>query len=175
MKRLGIVLFLSLGWLSYGQTSKPPATLKGILLEQLRSTHNQADWFVPVNTALKGVTAEQANWKDRSGNHSIKELADHLIFWDGRYLQKFKGEQTAKFSGNNEEAFRGSESWDATARKLDSVLTDWEKAVEAADDNKLSKWCSTIAHVGTHNAYHTGEIIYIRRQQGSWNPENGVH
>jgi uncharacterized damage-inducible protein DinB len=54
------------------------------------------------------------------------------------------------------------------------VMTAWEKAVESADDAKIQKFASLIAHVGTHNAYHIGQIIYIRRLQGSWNPENGV-
>jgi hypothetical protein len=31
-----------------------------------------------------------------------------------------------------------------------------------------------IAHVGTHNAYHTGEIVYVRKLQGSWDPSKGV-
>jgi hypothetical protein len=56
-------------------------------------------------------------------------------------------------------------------RKLDSVLTAWEKAIEEADDAKLQSWYSTIAHLGTHNAYHTGQIIFIRKLQGSWDPE----
>jgi len=50
----------------------------------------------------------------------------------------------------------------------------WEKAVEAADDSKLQASYSMIAHVGTHNAYHIGQIIYVRKEQGSWNPANGV-
>jgi hypothetical protein len=36
----------------------------------------------------------------------------------------------------------------------------------ARDDTKQS-WYSTIAHISTHNAYHTGQIIFIRKQQGS--------
>jgi uncharacterized damage-inducible protein DinB len=175
MKKWLAVLFLSPGLLAYGQAPKAPPTLKSILLEQLRTTHNQEDWFVPANIAVKGVTAEQAKWKDGKGNHSIFELANHLIFWDGRYLEKFKGNQPAKFNGDNEQTFQSQQSWDATVRKLDQVLTEWEQAVQAADDKKLSEWYSTIAHISTHNAYHTGEIIYVRREQGSWNPKYGVH
>jgi len=33
---------------------------------------------------------------------------------------------------------------------------------------------STIAHIGAHNAYHIGQIIYVRKLQGSWDPEKGV-
>ncbi len=53
-------------------------------------------------------------------------------------------------------------------------MAAWEKALEAADDEKLQASASEIAHVGTHNAYHVGQIIYIRRLQSSWDPEKGV-
>jgi len=40
--------------------------------------------------------------------------------------------------------------------------------VEAADEAKLKSWYSTIAHIGAHNAYHIGQIIYVRKEQGCW-------
>jgi uncharacterized damage-inducible protein DinB len=54
------------------------------------------------------------------------------------------------------------------------VLTEWEKVVETADDAKLAKWASTIAHIGAHNAYHIGQMIYVRKQAGNWDPDKGV-
>ena len=33
---------------------------------------------------------------------------------------------------------------------------------------------SQVAHIGAHNAYHLGQIIYVRKLQGSWNPDKGV-
>jgi hypothetical protein len=59
-------------------------------------------------------------------------------------------------------------------KDLDAVMTDWEKAVQGADEAKLAKWASTIAHIGAHNAYHIGQMIYVRKQQGSWDPDKGV-
>lgn len=161
---------------SYAQDKKPAPTLKSILLEQLHSTHDKAEWFVPANTAVEGLTAEQATWTDGKGNHSIGELVNHLIFWDRQSLAKFKGETPEKFSGNNDETFNSfdSKQWTAAVQQLDQVLTDWEKVVESADDAKLKDWYSTIAHIGAHNAYHIGQIIYVRKEQGSWNPEKGV-
>jgi hypothetical protein len=32
----------------------------------------------------------------------------------------------------------------------------------------------TIANICTHNAYHIGQIVYVRKLQGSWNPDKGV-
>ena len=162
--------------LAQDKKNEAPPTLKSILLEQLKTTHNQKDWFVPANTAVAGLTAEQAMWKDGSGNHSVAQLTNHIIFWDLEELVKFKGEKPVAFSGNNEETFENLDkrAWDATVKRLDSVLTAWETAIEQADDAKLTKWYSIIAHIGAHNAYHIGQIIFVRKEHGTWNPENGV-
>lgn len=156
--------------------SQKPVTLRSILLEQLRTTHKTQDWFVPPSLAVAGVTAEQATWTDKSGNHSIGQLTNHLLFWDSRELTKFKGEPAAKYDGNNDETFNSfdAKTWANTVAQLDKVLTDLEKFVETCDDATLQKYASEIAHIGTHNAYHTGQILYIRKLQGIWDPAKGV-
>lgn len=170
-----LVLALSVSFPAYAQNPKAP-TLKSILLEQLRTTHNDKDWFVPANVAVAGLTPEQASWTDGKGNHSVGQLTVHLIFWNEEQLAKFRGEQPAKFSGDNNETFNSfdSKKWTAAVKELDDVLTALEKEVEAMDDKKLESWASNIAHIGAHNAYHVGQMVYIRKQQGSWNPDNGV-
>jgi len=165
-----------LSFLAFAQAPKTPPTLKSILLEQLRTTHNQKDWFVDANTAVSGLTAEQASWQDAKGNHSIGQLANHLVFWNSEELAKFRGEPPVKFSGDNNETFNkfDAKKWTETVHQLDQVMAEWEKSVEAADDKKLESWYSVIAHIGTHNAYHIGQILYIRKMQGWWDPDKGV-
>jgi uncharacterized damage-inducible protein DinB len=160
---------------------KPPApaapTLKSVLLAQLKSTHNAQEWFVPAIPALAGLTVEQAGWHPSGDNHSIAQLVNHLTFWDKRQLAKFKGEAASAYDGNNAETFVpivDKAGWDAAVRQLDELMTAWESAVETADDAKLQSWFTTIAHISTHNAYHTGQILYIRKQQGSWDAAKGV-
>ncbi|WP_460470285.1 DinB family protein [Emticicia fontis] len=170
-----ILLLLLITQLAMAQSKTEP-TLKSILLEQLKTTHTDKDWFVPVNIALEGVTAEQANWNDGKGNHSIGQLAHHLLFWNARVLASFKGDEVAKFDGDNDRTFTNfdKKSWEDVVKRLDVVLADLEKFVETADEAKLKEKYSTIAHIGTHNAYHTGQIIYIRKLQGSWEADKGV-
>ena len=154
---------------------KRPQTLRGVLLEQLHTTADQEDWFVPITVAVADLTAEQANWRDGHGNHSVGELVNHLAFWDARALQQFRGEKPPTFNGNNDETFAfDSETWAACVERIKGVMKDWEQAVETADEAKLQASASLIAHIGTHNAYHVGQIIYIRKLQGSWNPAKGV-
>src|SRR5215831_18942828 len=98
-------LFLLLAAAAYAQDKKP-ATLRDVLLSELRSTHTSEEWFVPANIAVKGLTAEQASWSDGKGNHSVGQLAYHLVFWNQQNLAALKGEPPPqKYSGNNEETF----------------------------------------------------------------------
>jgi uncharacterized damage-inducible protein DinB len=171
-----LLLSLPLAALAQNNAKKAPTDLRGVLLEQLRTTHTDEDWFVPVSIAVDGLTAEQAMWSPGKGNHSVGQLAYHIWYWDNRSLMQFKGEKPPAFDGNNNETFDNftAEQWGDLVKKLNQVLADWEKAVEQADDATLAKNASLIAHIGAHNAYHVGQIIYVRKLHGVWNPDKGV-
>jgi len=180
MKKLVVLLALAVPCAASAalsaQAPKPPTTLRGVLLEQLHTTHDVEDWFVPASIAVAGLTADQAKWSPGKDAHSVGQLANHLLFWNTRELADFKGEKPQPFSGNNDETFNdfNAAQWADTVTRLNAVLTEWEKAVEAADDQKLAANASLIAHVGAHNAYHIGQILYVRKLQGSWDPSKGV-
>ena len=177
MRKLALLLLLAVPLAAQTPEKKQsPTTLRGVLLEQLRTTHDQEDWFVPVSTAVDGLTAEQAMWTPGKGNHSVGQLAYHIWYWDQRALNDFKGEKNAPFDGNNNDTFDkfSADQWTDLVKKLNQVLADWEKAVNDANDEKLAANASLIAHVGAHNAYHVGQILYVRKQQGVWNPDKGV-
>jgi len=160
------------------QTPPPaPPTLKSILLSQLKTTHDQQDWFVPASKSVAGLTAEQAAWKDGNANHSIAQLVQHLVFWNQSQLATWKGQKPPAYSGKNDETFGNNldkAAWESAVRQLDAVLADMEKWIESSDEAGLRRQADNIAHVSAHNAYHTGQILYIRKQQGSWDPEKGV-
>ena len=179
MNRLLMFAVLSCSLMAYAQEkkeAKAPVTLKSILLEQLRTTHNAKDWFVDGNTAVAGLTPEQASWKDGKGNHSVGQLTYHLVFWNQRELAKFKGETPAQFDGNNEQTFDKFDAaqWTTVMQQFNQVMADLEKFVEGADDKHLAAYASEVAHIGAHNAYHIGEIVFVRKEQGSWDPAKGV-
>ena len=173
MRALVVLLLLSQPVLA---AEAKPVTLKSSLLDQLRTTHDQQDWFVPVKPAIDGVTAAQAVWKPQGGDHSIGQLANHLLFWNSQNLAKFKGLAAPKFDGNNDETFNAFDQakWDQVRKDLDRVLTELEKLVESADEKTLQKWAPTLGRIATHNAYHTGQILVLRKMQGAWDPSKGV-
>lgn len=176
MKTSLLALLFALLCLPLSAQDKKTPTLRSILLEQLHTTHDQKDWFVDANTAVAGLTAEQARWADGKGNHSVGQLANHLVFWNTESLAKLKGEKPAQFSGDNNETFNSFDAkrWNETVQQLDKVMKDIESLVQNASDEQLNAWASRIAHIGTHNAYHVGQIVFVRKEQGSWNPDNGV-
>jgi uncharacterized damage-inducible protein DinB len=155
---------------------KPAPTLKSILLDQLKSTHTNSDWFVCADVAVAGLTPEQARWTDGKGNHSVGQLVYHIWYWNWRNLANIKGEKVEKFSGNNDDTFDkyDPKTWNETVQKMDAVLTELEQIVENADDAKLATIASTIQHISAHNAYHIGEIVMVRKEQGSWDASKGV-
>jgi hypothetical protein len=67
---------------------------------------------------------------------------------------------------------------------LNTVITEWENELKNADEEKLDKpakknenepWASYIAAINAHIAYHIGQIVSLRKLQGSWNPKQGVN
>jgi uncharacterized damage-inducible protein DinB len=175
-EKSALLLLLTLPLAAPAQSQNPPTTLRGILLEQFHSTHDKEEWFAPAKVAVAGLTADQANWTPGKGQHSVGQLAYHLWYWNARALQRFKGEKLLDYSGNNDETFDKFDpaQWEDLQKKLDQVMTDWETAFETADDQKLAANASLIEHEATHNAYHLGQILYVRKLEGAWDPSKGV-
>ncbi|SFA95272.1 DinB superfamily protein [Lentibacillus halodurans] len=151
-------------------------SLKEVFVSQLRACHDQNTWFVSLNNAIKGVTAEQAAWKNDKSTHSIQEIVHHLAYYNKRYLNRFKGIQNADGANSIDATFHNPEeqTWQSTMVLIDDIMTEWRQSVEESDDKKIDDWAGELAHLTLHNTYHIGQIVHIRKQHGIWNPEQGV-
>jgi uncharacterized damage-inducible protein DinB len=179
MKRLLIsaVLLLALPVFAQDATPAPkPVDFRTLMLQELHETHNQKNWFVSGKDAVAGLTAEQSNWTQGKGNHSVGQLLYHLNYWNAEVLHQLQGEKPNSTNVNNDDTFTkyDSKNWDDTIKQYDEVMSGIEKVVESADEAKLPKMAAVISRVAEHNAYHIGEMVVIRKLQGSWNPEQGV-
>lgn len=155
-----------------------------ILLEQHTACYDENGWFVALMSALDGLTAEQAAWKPHDVDNSIWETVNHLIFWNERWLQRYRGELNKPEDVENRGTFLSDETdWQATLEKLNVVMTEWREKLESIDETKLASpvnaeyqapWRSPLAHQNIHNAYHIGQIVLLRKLRGSWNPDKGV-
>ena len=160
---------------------------KEVLLKQFDRCYNENGWFVAVRSALEGVTAAQALWKPDGSDNSIWESLAHVSYYNNAYLQRFKGIDYKYDITDNDETFRSGDlseaAWRAEVAKFDEIMTTWRGLIETADPAKLGEpvsaenpatWAELIANVNAHNAYHGGQILLLRKLQGSWNPEKGV-
>ena len=157
---------------------------KEILLEQFAACYDENGWFVALLKALEGVTADQAAWKPENVDNSIWENVNHLIFWNERWLQRYRGELNKPEDVENKGTFHSGETdWQATLEKLNAVMAEWREKLRSIDEDKLASpvnseyhapWRSPLAHQNIHNAYHIGQIVLLRKLQGSWNPDHGV-
>jgi uncharacterized damage-inducible protein DinB len=158
-----------------------------VILEQFLYGHNKNGWFVSFESAVAGLTPEQAEWKDTEANNSIKEIVSHLIFWNERYLHRFKEIPLQKMSVDNDTTFTSFNEleWTEMVERYNSLMTDWINTVRKYGEEKLDQpvspqegidepWIGTLTSITLHNAYHIGQIVTIRKIQGSWDKEQGV-
>ncbi|HET9136139.1 MAG TPA: DinB family protein [Candidatus Kapabacteria bacterium] len=156
-------------------------TAKSLLIQQYDASFDKESWYIPLTKAIAGLTAEEAAWKDRSANHSIWEIVNHLYFWNDRYYNRFKNTPLPSIEIDNNDTFenRTQADWEAITGKLTDMMTDWRAELVAADDAKFDApavpgreetWGSVMAEINAHTSYHTGQILYLRKQQGKWNP-----
>jgi uncharacterized damage-inducible protein DinB len=158
---------------------------KTILLGQFSACFDKNGWFVATKNAIAGVTAAQADWKPAGADNSIREIINHLNFYTYAYLQRFKGIDYEYATDDNDLTFdQGeAESWEAEAARFDSIMNEWRELLEKADESKFeelapprneSKWRTVISNINAHGAHHGGQIVLLRKLQGSWNPKGGV-
>lgn len=154
---------------------------KSLLIEQYSTTFDKESWFIPLTRAIAGLTAEDAAWTDGSANHSIWQIVNHLFFWNERYYYRFIEQPLPSMEIENDTTFENltQSDWEAITKRLIDLMTIWREALQAADDSKFDtisvpgrgeSWGSVLADINTHTAYHTGQILYLRKQQGKWNP-----
>jgi uncharacterized damage-inducible protein DinB len=115
-------------------------------------------------------------------SHSIWQLISHLTFWNEKWLSYFIGKETfVGIDNNNDSTFNikeeiNEENWRSAINKLDAVYMEFRKVIADSPESKLDTqvpnypgecpWWGAISNLCTHNAYHIGQIVFIRKQQG---------
>ncbi|PYS99393.1 MAG: DinB family protein [Acidobacteria bacterium] len=158
---------------------------KELLLGQFTTCFDENGWFVATKNAITGVTAEQAAWKFDGADNSIHEIINHLNFYNYAYLQRFKGIDFEYSTNDNDETFDHGEAatWEEEAARFDSIMNEWREEIEKANKMKFDEiapprneisWADLIGNINTHNAHHGGQIVLLRKLQGSWDQQKGV-
>lgn len=162
--------------------------IKEFLIDQFASNYDTDGWFVALGNTFRDLSAENAAWKPDGVDNSIWGIVRHLNFYNERFLKKFKGEPVEELEIENSETFAGAdgvseEAWASEIERFDRVMSGWRGAFEAANEEKFreiyyeehqTNWAQVVGLMNTHHAHHGGQIVVLRKLQGSWDQSKGV-
>lgn len=156
-------------------------SLKELLVHDFLYTFNQEDWYVPLTDALNGITFENAVWKPDGGKvNSIAEIVSHILYFEERLFSRLT-DSIDEFQqvAENDETFRLSfdwteELWDHLLLKVKETNSELVAIIKnMTEEELLRKYkeltsAEMISGVTRHNAHHIGQIVMLRKMQGSW-------
>jgi hypothetical protein len=147
-----------------------------LLVNVLDSTFDKESWYAPLKHAMEGTTAEQASWRPPGeATKTIWENVNHLIYYKERLAANLEGREWTNHLSGDENFYLTEQSGDDN---------EWKKVIERAENahHHLREILSNISideldqngldrkllDIFLHDAYHTGQMIQIRKMQGSW-------
>lgn len=162
-------------------------SMNGLLNRQISNSFDTNGWFVAVIKALEGLNVEQAFWKPTDDVNCIWETLAHLTYYNHAYVERFKGIDYEYDVSSNDETFSVGEyeetEWQAEIARFNAVMTEFRDLIATADEAKFAepvsvenqtKWATLILNIASHNAYHAGQIMLLRKLRGNWDRSKGV-
>ncbi|MFJ8102493.1 DinB family protein [Lysinibacillus sp. NPDC096212] len=153
---------------------------KGLLQNGVNQVFYEEEWYPPLSEALKNLTAAQACWQpEGKASNTIWENANHLLTFKERLLSRLYKDDTFVAPQNNDETFiqgeaNDEDAWQETVKRtlhvhdaLKSSLASFQEAVLDQPSPSLPVWQQYL-NILLHDAYHTGQIVQLRKLQGSW-------
>ncbi len=151
-----------------------------LLRKELDHTFDQESWYPPLQPALADLTASQASWRP-SGEaaNTIWETVNHLLYYKERLLHRIKGDTTEYPASTNDDTYSvtapdDEAAWKATVARVEAVHLELKKELSTMDEDAFDTPLisgplgESVYNIIMHDAYHTGQIIQIRKLQGSW-------
>ena len=142
--------------------------------------------FLSPQKILAGIPLEIALRSVNGFPYTIFEILHHLIFWQDRFTFYLGAEDVIEEIGWEEgwrvAAFPADQTeWETyTTRFLDG-LKKMEEFIHSKDwdafkaRHKYSNGYQVIQSLITHNAYHLGQIMLLRRILGNYPPPGGAY
>lgn len=152
---------------------------KDVISDQLLANANDPSWYLPFSDSIRGLSEDQAFWKPNEESNSIAEIVQHLLYWNKTWQTRYQKSHVDAVPsiGNNNNSFiiPDNHSFADLKKQLLEVLLLWQELLSEekveSEVNGFSghvRWWEVLGNVSTHNAYHIGQIIYIRKLQKSW-------
>jgi uncharacterized damage-inducible protein DinB len=155
-----------------------------VIQEVMNRSFDGLTTHLSVMDVTKGLTAAQAAWQPPGGLHSVWQQVAHLNWAKGLYAARLNGAPPVDDSQLTPEVEFPSgrpedeEGWAALLASLKAnhaalVARIGELAPDELDRTLPGGRTPLKVLIGVwavHDSYHTGQIVSVRRLQGSWPP-----
>ncbi len=133
-----------------------------------------SDEFEPPARILSGLSGEQACAQLPGAPWSIAGLLAHMIFWQERRIGWARGEEQPEWGPAENFPAVEPDQWESLVHRFLNGFTWLEGLAGGGDTHReLYRGRSAgfmLASQSCHNAYHLGQIVLLRRLQGTWPP-----
>lgn len=151
---------------------------RSLLLQYGQFAANKEGWYPPYAAALDGVDADLANWKPPgAAANTIWETVAHVTHFKERLLNRIEGRPDQQISSNDDTfAVAGSSEaeWQDAVARLFAAHEVLRVALDRMHDDDLDRpapeelLIKQFQDLIVHDAYHTGQIILLRKLKGAW-------
>ncbi|MED2972893.1 DinB family protein [Fictibacillus sp. B-59209] len=155
-------------------------------------------WFLPLESALEGLNSTDASWQPPGGGNTIWQTVNHLNYYNALLVRQINDTTPRKKASINKPSFgdigeppnskwqavlaentfgdigdpSDSEKWKAVLAETRLICENLRKSLAQVNDSQLDEeLVGGLARQILHNVYHIGQIVLIRKQQGSWPKE----
>lgn len=140
---------------------------------------DKVGWFVPLAVALEGVSPVEAAWQPPGGGNTIWQTVNHINFYNEQFLCRLTNTPFEARVETNDDTFGAPgdpedlAGWQVTLERTRRVAEGLNQFFAAANDADLDLYAGRgtrtqiegIAAWIMHDAYHTGQIALLRKQQ----------
>jgi uncharacterized damage-inducible protein DinB len=155
------------------------ARLSLLLSLREQSWNKEGGWSIPLATALEGLSAANASWQPPQGGYSIKQLVNHINYYNERLSCKlggrpFHGEAKTNLDTFGPSAGADEEQWQALLSRTAQIAEALHKSLAAMTEEDLDRPYGEdtleqyLVSWITHDSYHTGQIVLLRKLQEAW-------
>jgi hypothetical protein len=155
-------------------------------------------WFLPLESALEGLNSTDASWQPPGGGNTIWQTVNHLNYYNALLVKQINDTTPSQKALKNNAAFgdigeppdskwkeilsvdtfgdmgdpADSEKWKGVLAETRLICENLRKSLAQFNDSQLDEELTGgLARQILHNVYHLGQIVLIRKQQGSWPKE----
>lgn len=153
-----------------------------LLLAQMDYAFGEGGWYASMHKALDDLTAADAAWSPGPGVNTIWQQVNHLTFWKQIIANRMNGAPLTGKRISNDETFGApgnpddQTGWQSTLDRFYSAHQALRDALSRQDETALDEPLpgertplqELISGENTHDVYHLGQIVLLRKLRGRW-------